>query len=697
MKTRTYQRRWIRRSAAAALTGAIILTGNAGLATPQAWSAPSLPQPTYDGDTIRDLFATAEAGSTLVFPEGTYQLDDYIELPREPDVTIDASDAIFTGKVKFVSAENSGLRWSGGYFQGNSTSYLGFALFHVQDARFEGMTFDQARPFGFHTFDLMGCQGIIFDGLSMLGYGNTVDVDPLDWGAKAKGAIQIDMAGTGSSGDPRINEIIEDAGGVYDDFPTKSVIIENSSFLPAYEGDDVIAWGPIPTEQHASTANDRNESIVFRNNIVRDTIPLRNMPSDFGTGAIYFMAIAGLTIEDNVFSSTEAAQREHWIQLINNTNDANADSKMPTEDVLIAGNVFEGAPPTRAFVSLVSDTANERATIDGVRLERNRDATTAVENVQWVEVGGVESQIRHLTVESNERVPAFWTDQDVAPAGGTLSLVSTRWPADTEVTVSLAEGDGIPELSTQALAAAEDGERVVRTDGNGTFPEDAALVIPTDTQAGLYTIVAAADDVWATAPVDIYAPIIAVAGTVAAGKCLTVSSAGWLANSNVSLRVLDSVGSLVGDKVSMTADDHGSLSSDVEVCLPADTSSGEYVVEALDDTGARVTAEIDLVAGSEPTPGEEPDDSDTGAGSGGSQSGGDLPSAEDVDSPSGEGSDPDPVAGDKGGDSEGSVDSQNGTRLPDTGSNALPLVLSAVLLVLAGVGLFLRRRRNLTG
>lgn len=318
-------------------------------------------------------------------------------------MTINATEARFTGWVVFLSAGNSGMTWTGGTFDGDGTQRLGFTLLHVTDATFEGIQFNQAVAFGQHLFDLLGSSDILFDNITARGYGEGTDVAELSPATKYKEAIQIDYAIPGASGSSASEERLLEYGGELDGAATGDITVTNSKFLPQYEEGNMTAWAQSPMGQHLYAKDTQNHGITFSGNTVVDPIPLNDFSQEKYTGTLHFVSIRDLSIVDNVFSSSDATRRD-WIQVVNNantTNPGNGQGNLPTVGVEIAGNQFTDDPPERSYVMLMADKKNTNFTISDVAITNNTISADGgpADCVYILDVG---SQIERPVVEGNQ-------------------------------------------------------------------------------------------------------------------------------------------------------------------------------------------------------------------------------------------------------------------------------------------------------
>lgn len=162
----------------------------------------------FTSNSLQELFDSAKENSTVQLPSGEYQINKTIALPKKRNVTIDATNATFSGNGAFLSIDNTNLNWRGGTFYGNGNNTLNFELFHLKNSSFSDMVFNRAISFGNHGFDLMGADGLTFKNIKTIGYGNTNNTDSLGAHAQFAEFIQTDYASKEASGRPDINEAI---------------------------------------------------------------------------------------------------------------------------------------------------------------------------------------------------------------------------------------------------------------------------------------------------------------------------------------------------------------------------------------------------------------------------------------------------------------------------------------------------------
>lgn len=359
-----------------------------------------------DAVEIQTLFDAATAGSTITIPPREYVLEGHLLLPQASDVTVVADGAVFTGgTVHFYAGGHSGLTWRGGRFAGDGTRGLVFAFLSCENYVFQDVEFDQVQPFGWHIFDLIGCTNVVFDRITVRGYGTTTDLSATSLYNWYKEAIQIDYAYRGASGGAAFDDMLEAVGGTFDGSASTGITVKNSTFVPARDSSgDVISWAPCPLGQHAYSPNTQNARITFRNNVVSDPIPLNSLDGAWPRGALHFVPIVDLSVLGNTFESTvSATQRENWIQIVCNADGRLPDPEtmLPSTKIKIVDNAFTGQAATESYVRLQSNKDHPNYRIDHVVVTGNR-AVRGDASPAWVETLGVQSQFSHIVEAGNK-------------------------------------------------------------------------------------------------------------------------------------------------------------------------------------------------------------------------------------------------------------------------------------------------------
>ncbi|MFE7408003.1 choice-of-anchor G family protein, partial [Isoptericola sp. NPDC057559] len=256
----------------------------------------------------------------------------------------------------------------------------------------------------------------------------------------------------------------------------------------------------------------------------------------------------------------------------------------PGEDVTVQLTDDAGAP----VGDPVTTTAGEDGTITA-DLTVPADATPGDHTVVATDSTGATADAP-LTVTA---APTLVADPGTVPAGGTTTATGSGFTPGSDVTVQLTDGDGDPV-----------GDPVTATAGDdGTITVD--LPVPADATPGDHTVVATdATGATAEAPLVVTAaPTVAVdPGTVPAGGTTTATGSGFTPGSDVSVQLTDGSGDPVGDPVTTTAGDDGTITVDVPV--PADATPGDLAVVATDVTGAEATAPLQVTVA--PTVGVDP-------------------------------------------------------------------------------------------
>ncbi|AMM20172.1 hypothetical protein AX769_08325 [Frondihabitans sp. PAMC 28766] len=182
--------------------------------------------------------------------------------------------------------------------------------------------------------------------------------------------------------------------------------------------------------------------------------------------------------------------------------------------------------------------------------------------------------------------PAITTTPTPVAPGGTLTSTSTGWPPNTDVTIVYKDADGNPIGDP----------KTVHTDANGGFTD--TLVVPAGTPAGDLTITgtdAAGDTATATATVVIPASPTLTAGPadVKPGGTVTIDSAGWPPNSDVTVVYKDANGAPIGDPKTVHTDADGKFTDTLTV--PAGTVPGALSATGTNSAGATATDSVTVV------------------------------------------------------------------------------------------------------
>src|SRR5690606_12174846 len=221
--------------------------------------------------------------------------------------------------------------------------------------------------------------------------------------------------------------------------------------------------------------------------------------------------------------------------------------------------------------------------------------------------------------EQCESDPALTVTPSSVPAGGTVTVIGTGFPAGVAVTVQLTDADGNP---------VGDPVTVTPDEACGFTTE---YTVPEDTEPGDYEVVAEPEDGGdgASTPITVegedLTPSVSVdPSEVLPGECTTVSGTGYTPDATVTVQLTDADGNPVGDPVTAETDADGAFTA--ELCVPDGTSPGDLVVVATDDTTG-TPAEAPLTVAAAPSgdgdgddPGDDPGrdpGTDPGANAGG--------------------------------------------------------------------------------
>ncbi|MFC6507454.1 choice-of-anchor G family protein [Promicromonospora citrea] len=286
--------------------------------------------------------------------------------------------------------------------------------------------------------------------------------------------------------------------------------------------------------------------------------------------------------------------------------------------------------------------------------------------------------------------PALTVTPSSVPAGGTVTVAGTGFPAGVAVTVQLTDADGNPV-----------GDPVTVT------PDEACAftteyTVPEGTEPGDYEVVAEPEDGGdgASTPITVegedLTPSVSVdPSEVLPGECTAVSGTGYTPAATVTVQLTDADGNPVGDPVTAETDADGAFTA--ELCVPDSTSPGDLVVVATDDiTGTPAEAPLTVAAApSGDGDGDDPGD-DPGTDPGTDPSTDPGTDAGDGDGP-GDGSGTGGGTGDGTGSGTGDgtgTGSAPGGPLASTGAE-LATVVTATLLLLGVGAVLVRRRREL--
>ncbi|MFD6142420.1 choice-of-anchor G family protein, partial [Promicromonospora sp. NPDC060271] len=195
--------------------------------------------------------------------------------------------------------------------------------------------------------------------------------------------------------------------------------------------------------------------------------------------------------------------------------------------------------------------------------------------------------------EQCESAPELTVTPSSAPAGATVTVVGTGFPAGVDVTVQLTDSEGNPV-----------GDPVTVTpDEDCSFTTD--YTIPEDTEPGDYEVVAEPEDgsdgaeaPLTVEPADITPSLTVDPTEVESGDCTTVTGDGYTPSSTVTVQLTDADGNAVGDPIVVDTDENGAFT--VDLCVPEDAEPGDYTVVGTDDTtGTPAEAPLTVITGAE--------------------------------------------------------------------------------------------------
>ena len=192
--------------------------------------------------------------------------------------------------------------------------------------------------------------------------------------------------------------------------------------------------------------------------------------------------------------------------------------------------------------------------------------------------GGVELDLGSSTVKSAAAAVAAVDAADTVPAGTSLPVTGSGWPAETDVSIAVTAPGGAPVNDPV----------VVTTDVNGAFTTDFFIPAVTTPGAG-YTVTATAGAITATDTTEVTAAAtIDAAPAVQQGTDLAVTGANWPANTSVSVQLTAPGGAAIGGPETATTDEFGVFT--LAYPVPAGTPAAEgYLVTAT--AGAQTAAD----------------------------------------------------------------------------------------------------------
>lgn len=258
-------------------------------------------------DTAAIQLAMDAAGikqGTLHFPPGEYNMDGYVTLRSNVDITGTGATlrkrhgstsyacfaALSNGAVGYGSSvENvtvSGLRFRGTFEPGSARSLCGFALHHARNMLFHDLDFTEAQGGG-HCFDLGGCDGVTIRDCTFRGF-------MTDGASLHSECIQVDVSSASGVS-------VVDNPASYDALPSINISVDSCIFAPLTIG-AVTYPAPVPMGSHSASAGQPHRNIQFTRN--RVLAQVENTTSGHA-GAVHFIAVDGLLVADNVFDNPD--------------------------------------------------------------------------------------------------------------------------------------------------------------------------------------------------------------------------------------------------------------------------------------------------------------------------------------------------------------------------------------------------------
>lgn len=373
-----------------------------------------------DGGNAADVQYALDHGGDKIRLKGEFKLSQVIWLPSRSNVTVDATGAYFYNNCAFLSGKSSGFTWIGGTFETDGEKRLGFTVLHMKKVTFKNMTFIKACPFGKHVFDFLGCDGITMDNITFMGYGNSMNYANKSEHDRYSEAIQLDTALFCSSGydgltDKKRSKEIKDRylsnGDKFDGKATKNVKVTNCTFTSITDSSGkIVSWAQTPFGEHTYAKKDCMKNIRFTNNRIINPIPLKRIAEDRYNGAVHLVCTKNLVISDNVFEITDSsAKREVWIQVANDTNEANdfyKNQNLTANNITIKNNTFLGTAPTKAFISFDStEFAAPHYTLKNIVVKNNQYVSKSGKTPKnFIRLLGLKSQYTFKSKANNKGI-----------------------------------------------------------------------------------------------------------------------------------------------------------------------------------------------------------------------------------------------------------------------------------------------------
>ena len=270
------------------------------------------------GDALMDIQGSpfAAGGGRLIVPAGSKLWFDgsaYVHAEHWQNITLDlAGGTTFktnnSGSYVLFRDEGLGagygssakrLTFENGYFVGSfSTSTPAnlcvFAGNHSQQIAFRNCEFVACQLEAGHTFDLAGCDQILFENCIWRGYRNVAGTAP-----RAE-AINTDVSayGTGAPEPPYC-----------DGLPCRNITVRNCQFLPWTDPANGTKWpAPNPIGGHTAVEGKPMRNIVCDNIYLEDPVKDPAGTGNFGEnpyirGMFHFVAVQGLRIKARVVAT----------------------------------------------------------------------------------------------------------------------------------------------------------------------------------------------------------------------------------------------------------------------------------------------------------------------------------------------------------------------------------------------------------
>jgi len=309
-------------------------------------------------------------GATILIPNGDYKWGQTVNLVSNIKIQFGTQARItktFNGDLFFGASNGQGyeagvknVTIEGGRFIGNLEKgyYLISTLHHASFVTIRHVVFYQTSTS--HTFDLLGCENIFFEGCAFIGFKLTTN-------SNHKEAIQLDHSYRQGAGN-------KDDISSYDGLPTRKVTINECKFLPIKDSKGKVVYpAPNITGQHRSIIGQTPSWITITNNVMRDGVGMATTNEWLG-GWIHFRAVKHLVITGNEFTGFNTKGAARVIQLYRTT------SNLMMEDITLSAPTVTLSVPEpldnvvikdNTFKNFKSTTDKSLINVNGTKFEGN--------------------------------------------------------------------------------------------------------------------------------------------------------------------------------------------------------------------------------------------------------------------------------------------------------------------------------------